>query len=478
MQSRRDQVQAYFFTVGRLVSALMRGRPDERATPTRRFATGTIVGVLIAAVVTAGFGIFGAMRTGSSTAWQQEGVVTVEQETGARYVTLGGVLHPALNYSSALLASNEDYQQPATVSQQSLRTAPRGTPVGIADAPDSLPDPQDPAALSQQDWSACATEAAGTPGGQEPSMNLHVGEPAGNQLPNDEGVLVSTSDDTKYLVWNGKKLRVPDATAAKLSGTPGSTPYPVSERWINAVPSGGSDLTAPRIPGIGSTSSSGVGGASGRVGTIYEVRNKLSQPREQYFVVLPDGLLQVNRTTANLLLSDPETAAAYPGGTPEPVRGGPDLLSAPRSSTSLPPEYQDLPKTIRHHQPGSNQTPCAAFDVRGGGEVNVRMVQGGSPGTRATGGAPGTAVSIPPGAGVLLREQAVPGGPPGNAYLVDQLGVKYALLGQAQEKLGYEKAPTATVPSALLDVLPAGPALDPTTAQRPQPTGSSATDRE
>lgn len=65
MQSRRDQVQAYFFTVGRLVSAVMVGRPDDRTTPTRRFATGAVVGLLVAALIAAGFGIAGAMSAGS-----------------------------------------------------------------------------------------------------------------------------------------------------------------------------------------------------------------------------------------------------------------------------------------------------------------------------------------------------------------------------------------------------------------------------
>lgn len=64
MQSRRDQVQAYFFTVSRLVSAVMVGRPDDRTTPTRRFVTGTVVGLLVAALIAAGFGIAGAMSAG------------------------------------------------------------------------------------------------------------------------------------------------------------------------------------------------------------------------------------------------------------------------------------------------------------------------------------------------------------------------------------------------------------------------------
>jgi len=461
MQSRRDQVQAYFFTVGRLVSALMRGRPDDRTTPTRRFAAGAVVGVLIAAVVTAGFGVLGALKPGASTAWQQEGVVTVEQETGARYVTLGGVLHPALNYSSALLASDEDYQQPVTVSQQSLRNAPRGAPLGIPGAPDSLPDPTDPAALDRAPWTVCTT-------GDGRSAQLRIGGPAGRALDDGEGLLVSTADSgPRYLVWRGGKLRVPGRTAAQL-GNSQSPPFRVTAEWINAIPSAGPDLTAPTVPGVGSTTTSTADGKPAAVGTVYEVTNRLNRPQQQYFVQLPDGLLPVNKTTAGLVISDPRTAAAYPGSAPAPVRAAPSLLTGPRSKTALPPQFQKLPDAIDRREPGSQDGPCASFDVAGRGNITLTTAPPPPPGPRA---------AVPPGAGVLLHEQAVPGGPPGNTYLVDQLGVKYPLIGGAQDKLGYRGRPAVTVPSSLLNMLPRGTALDPARAQRPhhpeaQPAGS------
>lgn len=456
MQSRRDQVQAYFFTVGRLVSALTQGRPDARTTPTRRFATGTVVGVLVAAVVTAGFGIVGALKPGSSTAWQQEGVVTVEEETGARYVTAGGVLHPAANYSSALLASDEDYQQPVTVSQQSLRAAPRGAPLGIPGAPDSLPDPSNPAALLRDPWTVCTSAE---------STRLQLGPPSGRALQNDEGVLVSTPDGERYLVWRGGKLRVPARTAAQL-GNPQSAPFAVTAEWINAVPGAGPDLTAPAVPEIGSTTTSTADGHPGRVGTVYEVTNRFSQPQEQYFVQLQDGLLPVNKTTAGLVVNDPRTAAAYPGSAPAPIRGAPALLTGPRSKSALPAQYRELPSTVDRHDPGSQHSPCASFTVAGAGGFSLHMGQSDQRGNQ---------VSVPPSTGVLLREQAVPTGPPGTAYLVDQLGVKYPLVSDAQDKLGYQGRPAATVPTALLTMLPTGPALDPARAQRPPgspPAGS------
>src|SRR5699024_9387634 len=133
--------------------------------------------------------------------------------------------------SSALLASNQDYQQPTTVSQKSLRDAPRGAPLGIPEAPDSLPDPQDPTALRQKPWTSCV---AAPDGAETPSTELHVGAPAGEPLSDDEGLVVATPDGSKYLVWHGKKLRIPEETAAQLSSSPGATPFPVAESWINA----------------------------------------------------------------------------------------------------------------------------------------------------------------------------------------------------------------------------------------------------
>lgn len=460
MQSRRDQVQAYFFTVGRLVSALMRGRPDDRTTPHRRFAGGSVAGLLLAAVVTAGFGILGAVSPGYNTSWKSEGAVTVEQETGARYVTLGGVLHPASNYASALLASDQEkYQPPTSVAQKSLQGAPRGAPIGIPGAPDSLPDPADPAALSRDPWTVCATTAPGT---ATPGIGLQVGAASGRPLPDREGALVSTPDKTEFLVWRGKKLRVPHQTAVRMTGSPDSTPYPVGDRWINTIPSGGADLTTPDITGIGTTTTRTAHGTPDTVGKVYVVIDRFNKPHHQYFVLRQDGLMPLTETTANLLLNDPKTAAAYPGALPSPLPGSPELLTAPRSSATLPPEQRDLPVQIDRHEPGSGDGPCAALDVAGNGGASIRI----APEATSPGG--NTArVRVPPGNGVLLREQAVPGGPPGNTYLVDQLGVKYALRPGAQDKLGYAGVPTVTVPSSLLDVLPAGPALDPATATHP-----------
>ena len=101
MQNRRDQVQAHAFVVGRLVSALLRAEPDAPMTPLRRFVVGTFWGALLGALAVAGFGVYGFISPGGSTAWRAGGALIVEKETGARYVFVEGELRPVVNYASA-----------------------------------------------------------------------------------------------------------------------------------------------------------------------------------------------------------------------------------------------------------------------------------------------------------------------------------------------------------------------------------------
>src|SRR5262245_22672624 len=90
MQSRRDQVQAHAYVVGRLVSALVRAEPDLAESPVRRNTTGWFVGLLIAALLVAAFAVFGLIFPGGGRLWTQPGALVVEKETGNRYIYLDG----------------------------------------------------------------------------------------------------------------------------------------------------------------------------------------------------------------------------------------------------------------------------------------------------------------------------------------------------------------------------------------------------
>src|SRR5436305_4359755 len=108
MQSRRDQVQAQTYVLGRLTSALVHGEPDAAETPMRRTTIGLFAGLMIAAIIVAGSAVIGLIFPSGGTRWQQPGMLVVEKETGSRYLYLAGRLHPVLNLASAMLLTRGD----------------------------------------------------------------------------------------------------------------------------------------------------------------------------------------------------------------------------------------------------------------------------------------------------------------------------------------------------------------------------------
>src|SRR5689334_19902222 len=150
MQSRRDQVQAQSYLLGRLTTALVTAELDTLETPHRRTVTGLFGGLLVAALVAGGFTVYGLFVPGGATTWQTAGELIVEKETGSQYLYIGGTLRPVLNYTSARLLIGD---QPTvdSVSYKSLAGTPRGTAIGIVGAPDSLPAQS----LAGASWTAC-----------------------------------------------------------------------------------------------------------------------------------------------------------------------------------------------------------------------------------------------------------------------------------------------------------------------------------
>src|SRR5262249_1723714 len=138
MGTRREQHNAHRFLTRRIVSAMLSGEPESNELPMRRFGMAVIGSVLVATLALAGIGIYGPLSRGGGA--PAENVIIVEREPGAKYLYLQGQLHPVLNWTSALLIVGQPTPTVQTMSRTSLRDIPRGRPVGIVDAPDSLPD--------------------------------------------------------------------------------------------------------------------------------------------------------------------------------------------------------------------------------------------------------------------------------------------------------------------------------------------------
>lgn len=450
MQSRRDQVQAYFYVVGRMTSAVTHGRPDVVRPPGRRLSTGFAIGVLVAAVLCAGFGVYGLFKPGGNTSWRTAGAIVTEKTSGARFVYLNGTLHPVLNLASARLASGST-AAPTSVSAASLAGTPVGAPIGIPDAPDSVPAA---ASLNRSPWTVCASPpAAGTVG--PPTLSLLLGAPAGPEPADDEGLLVATPDGQESLVWQGRRYRLGGAGVAAALGYDDVAPAPVQPGWLAAVPAG-PDLG---VPAVGTPGAPGptIAGKPSRVGQVYQVSNP-ALASDDLYLVRADGVAPLSRTTAALAMSG--------GGST--VRVGPaDIAAVPRSAgpelgRDLPPVP---PRLVVTHQ---EDIPCVRVDVadpdapvRIGTLPAAAVAAATVPAGTHTPGLQADRIGIPAASGVLARVAAAPGAAPGAAFLVTDIGVRFPVADdEALTALGMQGGSAVAVPEQLLELLPTGPVLD------------------
>ena len=67
MQSKRDQVHAHTFMMGRLSSGLLMADPDAPESPLGRTTRGVVFGVLVTVLVGAGATVYGLLRPGRGT---------------------------------------------------------------------------------------------------------------------------------------------------------------------------------------------------------------------------------------------------------------------------------------------------------------------------------------------------------------------------------------------------------------------------
>lgn len=482
MQSRRDQVQAYSFTVSRLTSGMLAADPDALDTPMGRTRRGAVIGFFIGLLLCAGFTVFGVLFPRDSDDWRQPGVLITEKETGARYLYGDGLLRPVLNYASAKLVTGKDgkVQQ---VSRGTLADVPRGTPIGIPGAPDSLPAPDQ---LTDSAWQVCATSRAADDGTREPTTTLGAGTaPDGaRELGADEALLVTARDgrkSTAYLLWRGRRLRLDAGHGALQSLGYGTTePLPVGAAFLAAVPAG-PDLSAPEVRGRGAKGPV-LGGEQRRVGQYFVVRTPGSA--EQYYLLDRAGLVPLTLTELQLLRGDPRTREqAYAGQEASVVvlqpdeAGGhlaPDAAAA-ATSGALPtrPPKPLAPRTGT--VPCLKVTPEGAMPRRAFVRVPAAYATG-RPVISREGVAPGCPapdlIGVRPGSGVLAMPTSAGAGTSGARYLVTGDGVKYPLAASAVAgQLSYADSDVVRLPSALLRLLPTGPVLDPERAARPALSG-------
>ena len=490
MQNRRDQLQAHRFVVGRMASATLRAEPDAPQSPLRRFLVGTFIGLMLAVLAVAGFAVFGLISPGGKTSWQEPGALILEKGTGARYVFADGQLKPVLNHTSAKLILGGDLRT-VSVSRKSLAGVPHGLPIGIPSAPDFLPDP---GRLGGDQWRVCSALRPDETGADRPHVTLQVGADAGagTRLGSGEALVARSPAGETYLVWNGQRLRIPDQATLAALGYGTARPYAVGPAWLNAVPAG-PDLKAPAVPRRGKPGPR----LDGQPTVVGQVLTAPAAGGEQFFLLQADGLEPLTATAAALVLGDPDTAQAYPGGSAAAVRARPispaALAAAPRAARpAVDAGLPATPPAIAASPTG--EVPCLDISLGAERDATVQVTlatpaadrAAGEPGARSPRD-PGQVdrVLVQPGGGLLARAQPGPGVAAGTLYLLTDTGVRYPLPAEdVAGALGYGEVTPVAVPGTLLALIPAGTPLDPDAARsvlpvtppdqiRPRPTTST-----
>ncbi|MFI7596543.1 type VII secretion protein EccB [Actinoplanes sp. NPDC049681] len=476
MPSRQDQLHSYQYAQQRVVAALVTHDPDPHRSPLRRAGTTVLVSIVVAALALGGAAAYGLLKGRSSVDPRDESVVFLEKGTGARYVYLKSddKMHPVLNYTSGLLIANAQAPQMKNASPESLAAVPLGDPMGIPDAPDTLPPAK--GGLLKSLWTVCSQVPQGGSDADDAESVLTIGEAVSGgtvlpvpraDTPPDQlrGLLVTDRAGRTFLVYNNKRFLIP---AARVQQTRtffrwNQAALPVATAWINAVPIG-PDLKPPLIADFGSRSAAV---ANFQVGQVLRIHSDGSTA-DQWGVVLSDGVADLTEVQANLMQADPD---AYTAQQITPTLYG----NLPRSKTQpvAAATAAGLPPAVPVLLNGPDSV-CLTYDGGANGEISVRIgpqppagnaVRGEDP---APGSVQADRIYVPRGKGAVVVVASSPTAPAssGTVSIVTDTGRSYPLASRdVLAKLGYGGVQPQAIPGQLVELLPLGPALDPERAR-------------
>jgi type VII secretion protein EccB len=466
MQTRRDQLQAYRFVNRRALAALVTGEPDVIEPPMRRLTVTTVSGIMIAILVAAGFALFGVLRPAPGDKWKAAGAIIVERETGARYVYLDNILHPVLNYSSAVLAvGTTNSPQVVLVDRNDLKKAQRGPTIGIDGIPDSLPSAKN---LVESPWTVCSRQAPGQTDQLDAQVSVRVGSDASaTPVAPDRGIAVrAVSGGTPFLLWHGQRLLISSPSVATALGLQNASSVQVGTAFLDSVPQGPA-LRAPNIPQQGTTSPVVVGNRQATVGQLLRITDN-----DEYFLVLSDGVAPLDPvqtalirtlpigpdhqplapidTTENLALglppsSDWDAVAAQLAGLPAKT---PALDQSPDENGGVCAEYRNGAPQPTFAVPPSKLPNLPANTV----VESVASRQGVA-----------DSIELRPGTASIAK----PDDGSATIFVVAEPGKKFAMASaDVMAGFGYGSVKPTSLPVELLPLIPTGPALDPNAARR------------
>jgi ESX secretion system ATPase EccB len=238
----------------------------------------------------------------------------------------------------------------------------------------------------------------------------------------------------------------------------------VAPKWLNSL-TPGADFKAPQIPGLGDKATGPQGQA--KIGQVFTVTNLTGSTSASY-VLMADGLAQITDIQARLLEND-AYAKQKLGGAATATRLDPEVFrQAPKhAGTMMSPDLQGaMPKFVTY----TDTSPLCATYSDASGKSGAQVTIGAAlppPPDNVNGGANyADQLVFPPGGAALAGVLPSPEKTVNTIYLVTE-GRRFALQSKdIAQKLGYDLANDGVpVPAGVVELIPAGPVLDPAAAR-------------
>ncbi|CPR10779.1 ESX-2 secretion system protein eccB2 [Mycobacterium bohemicum DSM 44277] len=344
--SNRDQNSGHLFYNRRLRAATTRF--SVRMKHDDRKQTAALILSMVLVAIAGGWMML--LNVLKPTGVVGDSAIIGDRESGAIYARIDGRLYPALNLTSARLATGTP-GQPTWVKPAEIAKYPTGPLVGIPGAPAAMPvNRGGPSA-----WAVCDT--AGRPRtGDKPVVTAVAGQLNGGgraaPLRDDAGVLV-TFDGRTYVIWGGKRSQIDPSNRAvtlSLGLDPGVTsPVEISRALFDGLPAT-EPLRVPQVPQAG-TPSKWVSGS--QVGAVLQAQT--AGGGSQFYVLLPDGVQKITSFVADLLRS----ANSYGSTAPRAV--SPDVLVNIPEVSPLALDYYPTGR-LNFVDTAANPTTCVGWE--------------------------------------------------------------------------------------------------------------------
>ncbi|MGK5530045.1 type VII secretion protein EccB [Streptomyces sp. URMC 129] len=486
MASRKDELNAYTFAKRRTVAAFLQPAPVVTEEDAPRPLRAVLPGMIVGALILAGFGAWGMFRPSVPEGWDEPGKnVIIGSDSTTRYVVLEtdgrAQLHPVLNLSSArLLLDNPDDLSIVSVDEEELDNGaiPRGPTLGIPYAPDRLPSAEEAAQAKR--WAVCQQPGGGENGVQqavflladrdaervEGSERLTGGDVLFVRSLEDGALYLADPAGTKYrLDEQGEDL---DLLLRLLTQ---GDPQPVGEAWLDTFRDG-TPIAFPELPASVGTPA-GVPGLVPEANVVGMVLRAPTGGGPQQYLVLPGRVVPVSDFTARLLLGSRALDSLGQAGHPLDVGAAAFVPAPPEQALDHDLDWPTEPVT--QVNTGSRDTICSVLlSVDGdGGTEQATWAGDAYPATISSGA---TTAYVTPGTGLLYRQVQGEETDAGNVFLATDTGLRYAVeatadgeeADQAQLRLGYGDITPVPVPASWSVLLPTGPRLETDSAKQPQ----------